>query len=259
MITNGDRALPPWCGGQINPMIHCVLAPNPGLMTLDGTNTWLLGDPASGQMIVVDPGPDDVRHVDAVVAALVGRGARVVAIVLTHGHEDHSGALAQLVQRTRAEVWQPERIGRIRRWAGLSLEVIRTPGHTSDSVSLLLPEQNALLTGDTVLGRGTAVIAHPDGRLDTYLESLETLRGRASTGELDLILPGHGPALAEPLKTIEAYQQHRKSRLDQVRAALTAGAVSADDVVAAVYADVDRALWPAARASVLAQLEYLGR
>jgi len=224
-------------------------------MTLDGTNTWLLGDPASGQMIIVDPGPDDDRHVDAVVAALAAKDVQAVAIVLTHGHEDHCGALPQLVGRTQAEVWQPERIGQIRRWAGLSLEVIRTPGHTSDSVSLLLPEQGFLLTGDTVLGRGTAMIAHPDGRLDAYLESLETLRRYAASGELNLILPGHGPTLAQPLKTIEAYQQHRAGRLDQGRAALDAGAVSADDVVALVYADVDRALWPAARASVLAQLE----
>jgi glyoxylase-like metal-dependent hydrolase (beta-lactamase superfamily II) len=133
---------------------------------------------------------------------------------------------------------------------------VLTPGHSSDSVCLLLRDDGALLTGDTVLGRGTTVVAFPDGRLGDYLDSLQRLRDLADQ-DLDLLLPGHGPVLNSPVEVLDYYLRHRQQRLDQVRAALAAGAVDAMDVVRRVYADVDRVLWPAAEKSVRAQLDYL--
>jgi glyoxylase-like metal-dependent hydrolase (beta-lactamase superfamily II) len=139
--------------------------------------------------------------------------------------------------------------------AGLELRVLATPGHTSDSLSFLLEEQQggAVLTGDTILGRGTTVVAHPDGVLDHYLSSLRRLRELGDA----TVLPGHGPELASAGVAAEQYLRHREQRLEQVAAAWEAGARSAQAVVETVYADVDRALWPAATLSVRAQLDYL--
>jgi glyoxylase-like metal-dependent hydrolase (beta-lactamase superfamily II) len=140
----------------------------------------------------------------------------------------------------------------------LRVEVVATPGHTTDSLSFLLPQTHALLTGDTVLGRGTTVVAHPDGRLDQYLDSLQRLSELSGIAQLELLLPGHGPVLDSPAEVINYYLTHRRARLAQVSAAVAAGARSAPDVVAVVYADVDPTLWPAAELSVRAQLQYLG-
>jgi glyoxylase-like metal-dependent hydrolase (beta-lactamase superfamily II) len=134
--------------------------------------------------------------------------------------------------------------------------VVATPGHTTDSVCLLLPADRALLTGDTVLGRGTTVIAH-DGNLGDYLASLDRLRALADAEQLRMLLPGHGPLLADPAAVLDFYIAHRQERLAEIRAALSAGDRTTDQVVERVYADVDRSLWPAARLSVRAQLGYL--
>ncbi len=139
----------------------------------------------------------------------------------------------------------------------LAIRVVATPGHTDDSLSFHLETDRALLTGDTVLGRGSTVIAHPEGRLADYLGSLHRLRDLAESSAAAVVLPGHGPALLDPAGAVTAYLAHREQRLDQVRAARDSGARTADAVVEIVYADVPRELWPAARLSVLAQLEYL--
>jgi glyoxylase-like metal-dependent hydrolase (beta-lactamase superfamily II) len=133
---------------------------------------------------------------------------------------------------------------------------VLTPGHSSDSVCFVLPGDRALLTGDTILGRGTTVVAYPDGRLGHYMTSLQLLRDLA-THDLDVLLPGHGPVLNDPIAVLDYYLSHRQERLEQVRAALADGAVDAKDVVRRVYADVDQVLWPAAERSVRAQLDYL--
>ncbi len=262
-VPLGDPS--PWLGGRVTERAICVLAPNPGPMTLDGTNTWILREPGSRLCVVVDPGPDDAAHLDATVAAT--DGARVARILLTHGHPDHSEGAASLVALTGAPVAALDPAhrlgdegvvgGDVVSVGGLELAVVATPGHTGDSLSFHLTADGALLTGDTVLGRGSTLVAHPDGRLGDYLASLERLRELAGSSGAAVVLPGHGPALLDPVGAVSAYLAHREARLDQVRAALAGGASSADDVVEIVYADVPREVWPAARLSVLAQLAYL--
>ena len=246
---------------QVTTRAAVLLAPNPGPMTLEGTNTWLLREPGRADLVVVDPGPLHEGHL----AAVAGTGD-VALIVLTHGHVDHSEGAQRLRELTGADVvsldpahttpgvdgltTDRERLGA----AGLTLEVVHTPGHSADSVSLHLADDGAVLTGDTVLGRGTTVVAHPDGVLADYLTSLRRLR---TFGDAT-VLPGHGPELASAGVAAQAYLDHREQRLGQVLAAVAGGATTAQQVVELVYADVDRALWPAATLSVLAQLHYLG-
>jgi glyoxylase-like metal-dependent hydrolase (beta-lactamase superfamily II) len=233
-----------------------VLAPNPGPMTLEGTNTWVLREPSSQTCVVVDPGPLVEQHL-----AEVASYGPVEVVLLTHGHLDHSEGARRLAELTGAPVRALDPAHRLRdeglaegdvvAAAGLELRVLATPGHTSDSLSFLLPD--AVLTGDTVLGRGSTVVAHPDGVLADYLASLRRLR---ELGPL-AVLPGHGPELPSAGAAAEQYLAHREARLEQVRAAVEAGATDAEAVVRAVYADVDPALWPAATLSVRAQLRHL--
>lgn len=254
---------------------RCVLAPNPSLMTLDGTNTWLVAEPGSEQAIAVDPGPDDEGHLRRVHATAAEAGQAVVTIVLTHGHDDHSGGARRLAELTGAPVLAVDPAhrrgggrppGKARdgglgpgdtvRAGGCELRVIKTPGHSPDSVCLLLEADGAVLTGDTVLGRGTTVIAG-DGSLSDYLASLDRLRALADEASLRALLPGHGPLLADPAGTLDYYIAHRAERLAEVTAALEAGETTLPGIVARVYTDVDRALWPFAEWSVRAQLAYL--
>jgi len=257
--------------GSASERTTCVLAPNPSPMTLDGTNTWVIAEPGSSAVVVVDPGPGDESHLQRVLRAAQAGDRRVTQVVLTHGHPDHAEGAARFAELSGAPVGALDpalRLGSegfapgdVITAAGCELRVVGTPGHSADSLSLLLEADDALLTGDTVLGRGTAVIAQ-DGGLGDYLRTLDELRGLAGTrgrsGELKLLLPGHGPVLTDPAGVLDYYIAHRKERLDQVRAALAAGARTPGEVVAIVYADVDRALWPAAEKSVMAQLNYLG-
>jgi glyoxylase-like metal-dependent hydrolase (beta-lactamase superfamily II) len=257
-----------WLGGSVGDSAYCVLAPNPGPMTLDGTNTWVLGAPGGELAVVVDPGPLDEGHLRRVLAAVQARGARVSEVLLTHGHLDHSeGAVrfAELAGGVGVRALDPayrlgaEGLGEgdVVRAGDLVVRVVATPGHTADSLSFLVPADGAVLTGDTVLGRGTTVVAYPDGRLAAYLSSLDRLLDLTETGVVTSILPGHGPVLPDARGAIEGYQEHRSERLEQVRAVVAAGARTPREVVERVYADVDRALWPYAELSVRAQLEYL--
>jgi glyoxylase-like metal-dependent hydrolase (beta-lactamase superfamily II) len=258
-----------WAGGDVTARAWCVLAPNPSPMTLDGTNTWVLHEPGAGEAVVVDPGPLHEGHLNQVLNVVRGLGARVGVTLLTHGHLDHSEGAARFAELAGSPVRALDpalRLGEeglgegdVVRIGGLLVEEVATPGHTADSLSFLLPADAAVLTGDTVLGRGTTVVAHPDGRLEDYLDSLQRLRGLSASGAVSTVLPGHGPALGDASEVIGRYLAHRHERLEQVRAALAAGARTPRDVVERVYADVDRALWPAAEQSVRAQLEYLRR
>lgn len=259
----------PWAGGDVTARAHCVLAPNPGPMTLDGTNTWVLLEPGSTEAVVIDPGPLDEGHLAAVLRVVEQRGARVAETVLTHGHHDHAEGAPRFAELTGTRVRAVGRgsdglgDGDVITAGGLELRVVATPGHTSDSVSFALPADDALLTGDTVLGRGTTVVAHPDGELAAYLDSLERIRALTGDGSVVRILPGHGPAVPDAAAMVAFYRTHRAERLDQVRSALADGAASEPDpvegVLRRVYADVPAAVWPAARLSIRAQLDYLAR
>jgi glyoxylase-like metal-dependent hydrolase (beta-lactamase superfamily II) len=253
----------PWTGGEVTERAVCVLAPNPGAMTLEGTNTWVLMEPGSAKCVVVDPGPLDERHLRRVLDVVALRGARVALTLLTHGHEDHAGSAVRFGELTNAPV---RAIGAGHDGLsdgdhltvdGLDLAVVATPGHTGDSLSFLVAAENALLTGDSILGHGTTVVAWPDGELAAYLQSLQRIQAMTGSREVTQILPGHGPTLPDAAGVVRYYLEHRLERLEQVRAAVAIGAGDVDSVIRIVYADVPHELWPAARLSVRAQLEYL--
>lgn len=252
-----------WSGGTYSASARCILAPNPSPMTLDGTNTWLIGA-AEGRTIVVDPGPDDEGHLHAIVDAAHDR---VDVILLTHGHPDHAEGARRLHEMTRAPVraLDPTHVlggeglvaGDVVAVGDEEIRVVATPGHTSDCLTFHLVHDGALLTGDTVLGRGTTVVAWPDGDLADYLDSLTALRSMAEAREAIAILPGHGPVLRDPVTVLDAYLDHRRARLDQVRQAVAQGARTPEAVVDAVYEDVaDDVRW-AALLSTRAQMAYL--
>lgn len=256
-------------------------ADNPGPMTLDGTRSYVLRAPGSATCVVVDPGPDDAAHLDALAAA-----GPVELVLVTHRHADHTAGAPGLRERTGAPVrsadpdhchgGDPLRGGETVRAAGLRIDVLATPGHTADSVCLVLADDGpvgvlaegvpasvtTVLTGDTVLGTGTTVLSAPDGSLGAYLASLDAIEAVATAGPT-AGLPGHGPVVVDLAARVRAYRGHRLDRLAQVRAALAAlglapGAERAvDQVVARVYADVDPSVLGAARQSVAAQLAFL--
>ena len=261
-----------WAGGAFGERARCVLAPNPDMMTLDGTNTWVLREPGAARSVVVDPGPSIAAHL-----AAVGEAAEDVGVVLlTHHHLDHSEAAKEFAASVGCGVRALDPAyrlggeglagGDVVEVDGLEIHVVATPGHTADSLSFLVPAEGAVLTGDTVLGRGTTVVAHPDGRLGAYLDSLDRLHALAESREVRSIWPGHGPVIDDALPVLDFYLAHRRERLEQVESAAAAlvdgGASLGDDtlprrVVETVYADVDEILWGAAELSVRAQLAYL--
>ncbi|MGI8524507.1 MAG: MBL fold metallo-hydrolase [Nocardioides sp.] len=262
-----------WSGGSFGAVGTCVLAPNASPMTLDGTNTWVLRD--GDRAVVVDPGPPDEAHLAAVAEA----AGDVQVVLLTHHHLDHSEAARAFAERVGCHVRALDpayRLGDEGLGEGdvvgvgdLEVRVVATPGHTADSLSFLVPSERAVLTGDTVLGRGTTVVAHPDGQLGAYLGSLDRLHALAQAHEIETIWPGHGPVIDRALPALDHYLAHRQERLGQVREALRSLHARARDgepfdheamprrIVEIVYADVDEVLWPAAELSVRAQLAYL--
>jgi glyoxylase-like metal-dependent hydrolase (beta-lactamase superfamily II) len=263
-----------WAGGSFGSRGRCVLAPNANMMTLDGTNTWVLREPDARRSVVIDPGPSIPEHLDAV-ASVAGE---VGVVLLTHHHPDHAEAAREFAERVGCGVRALDpsyRLGSegladgdVVEVDGLEVRVVGTPGHTADSLSFLLPAERAVLTGDTVLGRGTTVVAHPDGQLGAYLSSLDRLHALAEAHELDAIWPGHGPVIPDALGALDYYRAHRAERLAQVEAAVAQlrdaphpEGIAADElprrVVEIVYTDVDPVLWGAAELSVRAQLDYL--
>lgn len=224
------------------PDLERIIAPNPGPMTLEGTNTYVVGrDPA----IVVDPGPDDAGHLDAVREAAEGRGG-LGGIVLTHAHEDHAAGAEPLATATGAPLLPTE--GRDQ--AG-PFRVLPTPGHSADHVCLLLG--SACLCGDLILGEGSSFVPPDGGSLATYLDSLRRLR----RAEPELLLPGHGPEVANAVAKIDEYLEHRLERERKLVSALEAGERSRRRLLDSAWDDVPAELRPAAAVVMQAHLDKL--
>jgi glyoxylase-like metal-dependent hydrolase (beta-lactamase superfamily II) len=249
---------------DLEPLVSRVLAPNPSGMTLDGTNTYVVGAPGSGQAVVVDPGPADPAHLAAVQGVLAARDAEVVAVLVTHHHGDHAEAAQPWAARFGAPVAAADvavagpggRVlepGEQLRLAGTTIGVVATPGHTADHLAFRV-ESGAVLVGDHVLGRGTSVVTHPEGDVVAYLESLRRVHDLGPAA----LYCGHGPELTvDPSAVLEFYLAHRAFREAQLLAALDAGPRTVDALVAQVYSAVPAALWPAAAQSTRATLAKL--
>lgn len=228
-------------------IIRSITAPNPGPFTLDGTQTYLLGETA-----VIDPGPAIDSHIDALRAAM----PRLETILITHRHGDHAPAAVPLQQRTGARILAPldnadQRLtgGETLEIEDVTIEVIATPGHTSEHVCFLTSEGD-LFTGDTILGAGTTAIFPPDGHMGDYLRSLHTLRAKNPKR----IFPAHGPVREDAVALIEEYIAHRLERERQVLDALAAGATTPAAMRARIYPDLDERLHQAAEIQISAHL-----
>jgi glyoxylase-like metal-dependent hydrolase (beta-lactamase superfamily II) len=256
---------------QLSPMIRRVVANNPGPFTFRGTGVYIIG---RGDVAVIDPGPDDQAHLAALLRAL--EGERVTHIFVTHGHADHSPAARPLAQKTGATIYASalpvqETPSDVRMeagddagfrpdvgvsdgdefaGAGWSIQAVSTPGHTSNHMAYALLEENALFPGDHIMGWSTTVISPPDGDMDDYLASLIKVRDRDYT----TLWPTHGPPIREPRAFVQAYIDHRLDREAQIIARLEAGQTRIPDMVAIMYADVDKRLHPAACHSVLGHM-----
>src|SRR4051794_2272560 len=249
---------------ELEPLVTRVLAPNPGGMTLDGTNTYVVGAPGSGRAVLVDPGPDDAAHLAAVEAALAARDAECVAVLVTHHHVDHAEAAlpwgahfgAQVAAADPAVAGPRGRVlapGERLELAGTTIGVVPTPGHTADHLAFRL-ESGAVLVGDHVLGRGTSVVTHPEGDVVAYLESLRRVHDLGPSA----LYCGHGPELTEdPGAVLAFYLAHRAYRESQLLTALADGPRSVDELVSVIYAEVPRQVWPAAAQSTRATLAKL--
>jgi glyoxylase-like metal-dependent hydrolase (beta-lactamase superfamily II) len=262
---------------QVSPLIRRVTADNPGPFTYKGTGTYIVG---RGEVAVIDPGPDDAAHLQAILAAVDGE--RVSHIVITHHHSDHSPLAGPLKAATGAPIYgcavarHEEDDGGVKMEAGhdlgfspdvslcgggrvsgpgWTLEAIPTPGHTSNHLCYAFAEENACFTGDHIMGWSTTVITPPDGDMTDYLASLDAIRSR----RFDVLWPTHGPPIRDVDRFIQAYEDHRLERLDQITDALKAGPARIGDLVPRLYADVDSRLHPAAARSMLAGMIHLVR
>ena len=263
---------------QVSPLIRRVTANNPGPFTFKGTGTYIVG---RGEVAVIDPGPDDPEHLAAILKAVAGE--RVVAIPITHHHADHSPLAAALKAATGATIYgcavahhhetdaDAPRMeaghdmaftpdvslcgGGTISGPGWTLEAIPTPGHTSNHLCYALPQENALFSGDHIMGWSTTVISSPDGDMTAYLDSLAKIRAR----DFQTLWPTHGPPILQVRPFIEAYEAHRRERMDQITLALANGPATIRELVPKLYADVDPRLHPAAAHSMLAAIIHMER
>ncbi len=243
---------------RLSPLVQVVLAPNPGVMTGPGTNTYVVGDNPS---VIIDPAVDDPAYVEVVVE----RAGPTKAILVTHRHSDHVGGACELAVRLGAPVRafteadaggaavEPLVDGEVVEFGGGALECIFAPGHASDHVSFWLPDEQALFAGDNVLGEGTSVIAPPDGDMKAYLDTLR----RLEILKPDRIYPGHFRPLADGVDVLAGYMSHRLEREAKVLEALDDGAATLEEVVTRAYDDTPVELHPAAQMSALAHLQAL--
>ena len=268
------REPPPRALARLSPLVRRLVAPNPSPFTFNGTCTYIVG---RGAVAVVDPGPDDDSHLEAILAAVDGE--TVETILVTHTHRDHSPGARKLRAATGAKVigpapfvpagdgtegldsahdrdYSPDAIladGERLQGAGFAIEAIATPGHCSNHLCFALPDDRALLSGDHVMAWSTSVVAPPDGSMRAYMASLDKLRGRAEA----IYWPGHGGPVVEPQRYLRALIHHRRQREASILAALGDGPLTIPALVARVYAGIDPALARAAGLSTLAHLEDL--
>lgn len=250
-------------------LVQCILAPNPNPMTLQGTNSYVIGA-ASGGAVVIDPGPNVPEHLEAILAA----AGNVELVLFTHWHRDHTESIDRFVAMTGAPARAmredftrgaaPLVDGEVIEAAGTVLRILATPGHTSDSISVVLPEygeHGAILTGDTILGGSTTMIDHPDGTLADFFSSLDKIEALGDS----LVFPAHGPEIPSAASEARKLRSHRMKRLDQIERVLAdhtsaqGESASVDDILAVVYADAPARVVDAARHSIEAQLSYLLR
>lgn len=262
---------------QVSPLIRRVVASNPGPFTYLGTGVYIVG---RGHVAVIDPGPDQPGHLDVLLEAV--KGETVTHIFVTHGHMDHSPAARPLAEATGARIYacgmpvkptesevrmeagddlgfRPDvaiEDGQRFHGDGWSIEAVFTPGHTSHHVAYALLDENALFTGDHIMGWSTTVISPPDGDMTAYLESLRKVRDRGFAA----LWPTHGPPVTNDVSGfVQAYIDHRLAREAQIVAQLQQGRATIREMVPFMYADVDKRLHPAACHSVLAHMIHLVR
>lgn len=272
----------PWQGGRINDFIMCVRADNPSPMTYVGSNTWIVANPeevkyGNKRCIVIDPSPEG-DQTQRILDTCEKEGLEVSVIFLTHDHHDHTAGAQELARLTGAEIYGPKKEmgadtpggvfevdhcleeGLLYPYEGSPIfEVYKLPGHSSDSMGLLLAEQQAIFTGDVVFRHGPTVVFYPDGNLADYMASLDLLEDLVKLNKVRIVCPGHGYVIDDPLRAVEATRQHRVERLDQVKAALAKGVpAEANALFDAVYEGVDENLRWASLRSIEAQLVYLG-
>lgn len=265
---------------QVSPLIQRVIADNPGPFTFTGTGTYIVGrdEPGAG-VAVIDPGPADDAHLKALLVAVEGR--RVTHVLVTHTHRDHSPLARPFAEATGAPIlaaqppaqithasgpleededdaFAPDIIltgGEVIASDGWTIEALSTPGHASNHMAFVLQEENALFSGDHVMGWSTTVVAPPDGDMADYMNSLDAVIAR----EFSTLWPTHGAPITDPEPFLEAYRAHRLAREEQVLERLAAGDRQIADMIPVLYAAVDQRLWPAASLSVLAHLGKLVR
>ncbi len=243
-----------------------ILAPNPSAMTLEGTNSFLI-DAGGGRAIAIDPGPAIPAHVERIAATAAGRGLRIEAILVTHGHPDHAPGAAPLAARTGAPVYAHAAAafpfdralgdGEALEVGATSIAAFAAPGHSQDHLVFTLDAAGALFTGDVVVGRGTILVAPPGGDMRAYQATLARLRGLARRAEV--IYGGHGDAIEAPLAKIDEYLRHREAREAEILGALAERPRTIPELVAQIYAQTPRLLWGAAARQVLAHLIALER
>jgi glyoxylase-like metal-dependent hydrolase (beta-lactamase superfamily II) len=273
MVTIPAKPWPTGLAEEVEPLVRRVLAPNPSPYTFTGTQTYVVGLADGPDCAVIDPGPNEAAHIDAIIAAIAGR--RVLAIMCTHTHRDHSPAAAPLAARTGAPIvgcaplvlasdlpradeafdptYAPDRVledGEGMRGTGWTLTAVATPGHTSNHLCFALEESGALFTGDHVMGWSTSVVIPPDGDMGDYMASLEKLMARDDVRYHS----AHGAAIEKPKHLVRGMIGHRRQREAQILRLLGEAARAVSDFIPAMYKGLDPRLIPAAEMSVTAHL-----